>query len=114
WQVPFEGHSDVVEVILDFVEEVFAVSKLLDGANHREHDANVTVEGGTENGSQLRPEEVEIPQAQPHAAEAEERVLFHAQVARRVGKLVGPEVEGANDDGSVVAERCQHFPVSVV
>ena len=66
--------------------------------DHREHDAQLTESGGTQDSANLVAEDLFTIHRDTHGAPAEERVLFFREVHVRQ-LFIAADVHGANDNG---------------
>ena len=75
-QLAVEGDALFFQVFLHFRQDHLALAQLQQRADHREHDAHVAEGTGSQDGTHLRFEQGQIPQAQAHAAQAQERIAL--------------------------------------
>ena len=105
-------HPFQFELPMALLEPRLCGSQLFDISDHREHDLEVAVGSGAQNGTQLGLEELGCIQAHPYSAPAKERVLFVGLVhAGQV--LVASHIKRTNDDG-LLAERVGYGRVRLV
>ena len=89
-----------------FVEQHIGGFEFLHAGDHRVHDFQVAIDAGSQDGAELRAEQVLFLEAEPDGAPAEERVHLLGQV--NVGEqFVAAEVERA-DDHRVRRKRLSH------
>ena len=100
-----DAHLDVrverdalsLEQVLGLLEHLLGVAELLDGGDHREHDAQVAILRGAQQRAQLGDEQVVLVETDADRAVAEERVLLLFQRERR-HFLIAADVQRADDD----------------
>ena len=92
-----EGHRiGVVERGPLFIQQRPDASQFLKAGDHRDHDAALATRLDPQDGAQLRPQQLRFPEADPHAAKAQGRIVLRRN-RQVVHRLVAADVEGAQD-----------------
>ena len=85
------------KLLTALLEDLLRVLDLAHGNDHREHDADLAVSSGSEQGSELSLEDVVLLQADTDSAVTERWVILLGKV-EVVSLLVGADIEGSDDD----------------
>ena len=90
-------YDDSESAALGLLENLLGVADFLNGGNHREHDAQITILGCTQQSTQLGQEQIGLVQADTDCTIAEEGVLLLLQL--ECGHfLIAADIQRTDDD----------------
>jgi hypothetical protein len=95
--IGFEGFATGAQLFHGLFQKAFGMKQLFPSRDHREHQLQIAVDGGPEDGAELDLENLGMAKAKTDGATSEERILLFTDVEALRG-LVPADIKSADND----------------